>query len=620
MNIRSLFFVVALFYSSIIIVNGQNRNRVTVNPLPVNVSKGDIISNSVNRVKAPGDTLWYEDFGNGFTTNGWFSNDASNNGLDWVYTTNAPGGQYSTSIPALVSATSANGFASLPSDLYNTPTPPSGFFQMDSYLQSGPISISPRSSLEVRWTQSQRFCCSTTEQLELQVSTNGISWVSFDAKFGRQANTAVVENAQVDISSIAANQSTIYLRFYQTSSHYYWMIDDIAIIETGNGQLEVSETFLLDQANTPTYYSVYPCFNPPLFTPAGVINNPTNSSGTNVRLTSAIVNGGNAVYLGSSLSNAVIPAFQSAAFQMTSPYAGSIITGDYNVLYKGVADSAVAVPANSTINFSISDSTYARDLNNPTGAVGPNSYVGGSSLNSHLGVFYELKNSGLISSVSFYVANDNDNVGMTIRAELFSIDTAVFNFGSVASSQNYTIDSTDLGSWVSLSIGQPNQLILPGIYSAAVVQLGRSQPTNNLQLGRDATAENLAPFTNALVAYVFLNTTATFGLINALPMIRLNFKPNGNCTAVGLENEAKLNDQINVFPNPSKGFVNIELPTNHLIEQIEVYAINGKKVLSTTVTDQFNQLEINLTENKKGIYFLRLIAQDGVTTKKVVID
>jgi hypothetical protein len=621
MNIKYLLFASALMLSSFMMVFGQNGGRLIVNPLPLKASKSQIINNSINQVKAPGDTLWYEDFGNGFTTNGWVSTDISNNGLNWIYTTNAPGGQYSASIPALVSATSANGFASLPSDFYNTPTPTAGFFQMASFLQSGPISISPKASLEVRWTQSQRYCCASTEQLELQVSVDGISWVSFDAKFGRQANIAVVENAQMDISSVAANQSTIYLRFYQTSSHYYWMIDDIAIIETGNGQLEVSETFLLDQANTPTYYSIYPCFNPPFFTPAGVINNPTNSSGTNVRLTSAIVNGGNAGYLGSSPVNPLIPPFQSSTFQMSSLYTGSSIVDDYSILYKGIADSAVAVPVNSTISFSISDSTFARDLNNPTNSIGPNSYVGGSSLNSHLGVFYELKNAGIISSISFYVANDTNNVGMTISAELFSIDTAIFNVGaSVAGSQNYTIDQSDLGSWVSLAIGQPNQTIVPGLYSAAIVQRGRTIPTNTLQLGRDVTAETLAPFGTSAVSSVFVNTTATFGLINSLPMIRLNFKPNGNCTTVGIENLVEVSEQINVFPNPSKGLVNIQLPADHKIEQIEVYAVNGKKVLSTAVTDQSNRLEINLADNKKGVYFLRLIAQDGVITKKVVID
>ncbi len=621
MNVRSLFFVVALFYSSIIIVNGQNRNRVTVNPLPVNVSKGDIINNSVNQVKAPGDTLWYEDFGNGFTTNGWVSTDASNNGLDWIYTTNAPGGQYSTSIPALVSATSANGFASLPSDLYNTPTPNGGFFPMDSYLQSGPISIAPRNSVEVRWTQSQRYCCASTEQLELQVSTNGVSWVSFDAKFGRQANSAVVENAQIDISSIAANQSTIYLRFYQTSSHYYWMIDDIAIIETGNGQLTLSETYLLDQTNTPTFYSMYPCFNPPSFTPAGIINNPTNSVGTNIRLASAIVNGGNTDYVGTSLVNNAIAPFQSSVFQMTTPYTNSGVIGNYTVLYKGIGDSAISVSSGTAIDFSVTDTIFARDLNNPSGTISPSSYPSGSSLNSHIGVFYTLKNAGLISSISFYVANDIDNIGMIVKAELFSPDTTSLNRGvSVASSQNYTIDSTDLGSWVSLSIGQPNQSIPAGIYSAAVVQVGRTAPSNSLLLGRDASAEALAPIGSTYVSSVYIDGTSGYGLIAALPMIRLNFKATSGCTVVGIDDNNTFNEEAIVFPNPSKGLVNIQLSINHQVEQVEVYAMNGKRVLLTTLTDQANQVEIDLSDYKKGIYVLRLLAQEGVITKKVVID
>lgn len=621
MKTRLIFLTVVVSLFSTVTLFGQSGLMREIYPLLNELRETNQLKASGNQSKAPGDTLWYEDFGNGFTTNGWISTDASNNGLNWIYTTNAPGGQYSTSIPALVSATSANGFASLPSDLYNTPTPNGGFLLMDSYLQTGPISIAPRASVEVRWTQSQRYCCSSTEQLELQVSTNGVNWVSFDAKFGRQANSAVVENAQMDISSIASNQSTIYLRFYQTSSHYYWMIDDIAILESGNAQVEVTESYLLDQQNLQTYYSHYPCSNPPIFTPAGVIENPTGNNVTNIRLSSAIVSSGNTSYLGTSLVNGVIAPFQSSSFQMTSAYNNSGLIGDYSVLYKGLGDSTVISPSNTMISFSVSDTIFARDLNNPSGAISPSDYPGGFSLNSHLGVFYELKNPSFISSISFYVANNTDNVGMTVKGELFTPDTTSFNVGiSVASSQNYTIDSADLGSWISLSIGQPNQSTPAGLYSATIVQVSRSAPTNSLLIGRDASAELLAPFGSTFVSSVYLNASAGYGLILALPMIRLNFKSSGGCNTVGIKDANVENNQINVFPNPSSGLVNIQFPINHQLEQIEVYAANGKRVMTTLVANQSIQQLIDLSQYKNGIYFLRFISIDGVSTQKVVID
>lgn len=368
--------------------------------------------------KAPGDTLFYEDFANGFNTNGWTSNDGSFNGFDWIYTTNAPGGQYSISTPALVSATSSNGFASLPSDFYNTPTPPAGFIQMDASLTSGPISINAVSGVLLSWTQSQRFCCSTLDQLEVQVSTDSINWIAFDASFGRPANSFVTETAQIDISAIAANQNTVYIRFYQSASHYYWMVDDIVLIEGGTTQLSASDTYLLNQSNQETYYSIYPCFIPPIFTPAAEIFNPSNTNATNVRLSSAIINSGRVEYTGTSLVNGLIPSFQRANFQMSQPYINSGLVGNYEVIYKATSASQTLSFPNNSIPFQVSDSVYARDLDSAISDISPSDFAGGSNNGSKIGVHYFLKSPGSISSIAYFVANNPLNIGVVVKASL----------------------------------------------------------------------------------------------------------------------------------------------------------------------------------------------------------
>ena len=156
---------------------------------------------------------------------------------------------------------------------------------------------------------------------------------------------------------------------------------------------------------------------------------------------------------------------------------------------------------------------------------------------------------------------------------------------------NYIITSSDLGTWLTLPFTAPANLI-PGNKYVAIVEQKRGNSNGfELMLGRDRLAELKQPFGLDFVGVFYGNDASpSWGNIFAVPMIRLNTGGSGGCTTVGLDGKVLVNDQINLFPNPSKGLVNIQLPINHLIEQIEVYAINGKRVLSSTVADQANKM------------------------------
>ena len=58
-------------------------NGVDEIPRPIS---GNELKNTftTNFAKSPGDTLWYEDFGNGFSTNGWIASNNASNGFNWI--------------------------------------------------------------------------------------------------------------------------------------------------------------------------------------------------------------------------------------------------------------------------------------------------------------------------------------------------------------------------------------------------------------------------------------------------------------------------------------------------------------------------------------------------------
>jgi hypothetical protein len=71
-----------------------------------------------------------------------------------------------------------------------------------------------------------------------------------------------------------------------------------------------------------------------------------------------------------------------------------------------------------------------------------------------------------------------------------------------------------------------------------------------------------------------------------------------------------INVEISVFPNPSKGVVQVK--SDFSIQQINLYMVDGKLISTTTDT----ALDIKT----KGIYFIKIITDKGISVKKIVIE
>jgi PKD repeat protein len=89
---------------------------------------------------------------------------------------------------------------------------------------------------------------------------------------------------------------------------------------------------------------------------------------------------------------------------------------------------------------------------------------------------------------------------------------------------------------------------------------------------------------------------------------------------IGLEEQIGL-DNLGLYPNPSKGAFNLsfssDVPQNL---EIDVLDLTGKKVkdINYQVSSGNNQLEFDLSELSKGIYFLRLNTETGTRTLRAI--
>ncbi len=84
---------------------------------------------------------------------------------------------------------------------------------------------------------------------------------------------------------------------------------------------------------------------------------------------------------------------------------------------------------------------------------------------------------------------------------------------------------------------------------------------------------------------------------------------------LGIEDE-NIKSEIDVYPNPTKGNINI-ISNNHKIENVHIYNSIGK-LLNTFVINN-NEISLDISNFKKGIYILKLQCKNAVITKKITL-
>jgi hypothetical protein len=95
--------------------------------------------------------------------------------------------------------------------------------------------------------------------------------------------------------------------------------------------------------------------------------------------------------------------------------------------------------------------------------------------------------------------------------------------------------------------------------------------------------------------------------------------PGPNCTALGLnyfENE----DLITIYPNPSKGIINIKIYQFIGKINLQVVDLNGRVVYSSKETAFDIEKTIDLNELQSGMYIVKIEGQDLKYTKKIILN
>jgi len=85
-------------------------------------------------------------------------------------------------------------------------------------------------------------------------------------------------------------------------------------------------------------------------------------------------------------------------------------------------------------------------------------------------------------------------------------------------------------------------------------------------------------------------------------------------------NISAMNDQVNIFPNPASEIINIEWKTNSFSQiTLKVLTIEGKEKHYEKFNSITGNVQLNVRNWSKGIYFIQIILGDKTHTEKILV-
>ncbi|MAU36468.1 MAG: hypothetical protein CMD14_03745 [Flavobacteriales bacterium] len=676
---KTLLFICALLFTNIIFAQKAQIVQMPfekefVEKRTLNTSSTSPVLTSSNSAAAPA-PVWSEDFANGIPST-W-----TNSIAPWVYrgpattpnNTVGTQGAYGNGDP-IVSPTASNGFIIFDSDFYDNngtqgnfgfgpyPTPHNGDLKTDN------IDLSGFSDLAIRMNS---FFRTFMGEAIIKFYINGVFDSQVKVHTDLDVNESTLDNEELIVrmpSSVPGNSNVqIEFQFDGTtqsnvngSGYYFWMLDDISIVETPLNLIELQDPvvggFWIDYANytgaglNDIYgldYTITPTSqlaNHP-YVIEGIIKNNGAADQTSMLKYEVF---GAGTYSGSSsptpvlaysATNTVDSAIVAATPSLSPPI------GQYGVAVWAESDSSgiVTVVSDTTYKLiEISNYIYAKDL----GDANPGWVrTGGPVTQNHVTTRYEMYANEQLYSLRVYVS-DRSTAGAEIKAIVYEADsTGTSGVSFYDESDSYTITTQDLGAWVDIPFLNPVSLLNGYAYECGIV--GFQTPADSSFLG--TSGKSMYNGEHSLFDELGLNSqsngTPTWYYITSHPMIRLNFDPSsGNsqsfdcnngvcsdpgtglgqyfslaaCQAACISNAVNdIESKVSIYPNPSNGVFVIELDALGKYD-VTIYNVLGQTVLSTFTNSMTTS--IDLSSFDKGIYTVELKDKNAIYIDKVIVE
>ena len=564
-------------------------------------------------VLAKGQAFYSEDFANGIPV-GWSNVDNSGNNVLWRTTTT---GSVNTNVSvdtALnpVGTTAANGYLIIDSDSAGQAS------TQDAVLTTTAINCTAHANVHLAFNE--YFAQYLTATGTVSISIDNLSWTDIHSAhtgLGLNQGTPNPNYVDIDVSSMAGGQATVYIRFsFHGEWDYWWFVDDLSLFEPPPVDLAVNSIAKLNSEYTLIPFVQATTLN----MSAEIKNNGSTAAGGSALF--EVINTGSAQTVFS--ETITLPSVGVGAFYTVTPTLAFVPTAAGS--YKSKVTLTVAGDANALNDvlesspILLSDTVYARDDDNFAGTQG----IGvGAGQDAITGQNFLVNVADHITSITFFLKDGfgaqaagtpvyltvhpqaNDSTGPDGSTILATSETLLVTPGMIPVGGAYYTLSLQGGPLAVtpglyyigihetdsiLTIGYSNSIYTPGAVWVHWTSIPSPPAVNGWAKAEDFTIE---------IAY----------------MIRANFA--GNWDAVS---EVRNSTQLNVFPNPTSGKIFLGISNSSGKENYQVVVLNsfGQEVYATKWNGLEN-LSIDGSSMASGIYTVLVNSDRQSLNRKIII-
>ena len=547
------------------------------NPSPALIT---ILTNRAGQInlQKTSSPFFNEDFASGLPS-GWQVIDSAGIGVNWHFTTT---GTYNTAYDSLsvINTTAANGYMIYDSDSANIT-----FGGENADLISTSINCSLHPNVHLSFNE---YLIHYNDTATVLVSNDGSNWTEFhNSSIGldQQSGTSNPHYVNFDISSVAANQPAVYIRFnYKANFSYFWMIDDVQLYEAPAKDGSLSN----------------------IIAPLSDCNFLTAAEPVTVTIYN---NGGETINGGFDLT-----FIADNNLPVTENITDTIAVGtsvDYT--FAGTAD--FSVPGKHTISAFI---TLAGDTIQTNDTLFSDFRSGPQSINTSNAYNIGFENE---DDLSGFTAEDNnaDSNSWNISNVFPHSGMYCAEISGVAADDWYFTNCLDLDSSIVYNLEYYYRTSSTSTQANFGVMLGSTPSSSGM-------TQQIVPY--SLITNIFYQLGSEQFSVNNSGTYYLGLHVQNSDSLVGFRIDdlniyadsglgiSKINSSsFSVYPNPSYGIITIHSKENSKTGfKIEIINQSGKIIYSKLVDNLIN-FKIDLHDQATGIYMFRLFSRNGFVTQ-----
>ena len=481
---------------------------------------------------------------------------------------------------------------------------------------------------------------------------DGVTWAdTTEINFQIAANDPARQTTdKVKLGDAAIGNSTVRVRFTYDMDFYYWIVDNVQIVETEANNMQANQNWYAVAHNALTPRSQV--------SPIGFMIDVENIGAqeqTGVNLNMSITNSVGATVFTDDLDYGSIPGGALVENQiMTNTFLPDNIADTYVATYTVSANEDDFDSSNNTqsFRFDVTEATFAREFNENIVGITPGD---AAIINWSYGAYYYVPN-GLgyeCEDILFTITNADQVVDGNVNVTLYrwedqngnnlaeanerGVSTATPPItGAIIGNGTHTIAAGETDIVVQLENWDDDQLpvFLEDDAHYIVVCAFTSPAGSDTQIAIGSTSgddnnTDYAPMNFVQTEFGnpfwnnFFGAEATFdtelsGGFAWAPRIRMNIAE----LEVSTEEPLSEDNKINVFPNPASEMINLKLELTETFEEgiVKITDATGKVMNIQSYDNIQNELfTYDVSQYAAGTYFVQFVSEAGNRTTRFTV-